>query len=270
MSTERKKVTVPELKEMKARGEKIAELTAYDYPTALLVDRAGVDVILVGDSLAMTVMGLDTTVPVTMEEMLHHTRAVTRAVERCLVVGDLPFLSYQASREEAVRNAGRFLKEAGADAVKLEGGRNMVDTVKAIVDAGIPVQAHIGLTPQYVAQLGGFKVQGKSEEAAQKLIEDALALEAAGAMSIVLECVPGSVAAVITKELAIPTIGIGAGPECDGQVLVYHDVVGLFERFVPKFVKQYANIKGEIMRAVGEYVKEVKEGAFPEEKHTFK
>ncbi|MHB1125599.1 MAG: 3-methyl-2-oxobutanoate hydroxymethyltransferase [Bacillota bacterium] len=267
---ERPKVTIPLLQEMKNQGEKITMLTAYDYPTAILVDRAGIDLILVGDSLAMTVLGLKDTVTVTMEEMLHHTRAVCRAVERTMVIGDMPFMSYNISVEDAIRNAGRFIKEAGADAIKLEGGQVVAHTVRALVDAGIPVMGHIGLTPQTAAQMGGFKVQGRTSEAAERLIRDARALEGAGVFSLVLEAVPANLAKAISAELSVPTIGIGAGSDCDGQVLVFHDVVGLFERFVPKFVKQYANLKDGILQALEEYRDDVVSGRFPEEKHTYK
>lgn len=264
------KVTIPLLKEMKARGEKITMVTAYDYPTALLVERAGLEMILVGDSLAMVVLGLKDTIPVTTEEMLHHTKMVTRAVENTFVVADLPFMSYNISREEAIRNAGRFVKEGGAEAVKLEGGENMAPVVAEIVKAGISVMAHIGLTPQTATQLGGFRVQGKNAAAAEQLIRDAEALAAAGAFSIVLECVPASLGKEITSRLPIPTIGIGAGPDCDGQVLVFHDLVGLFERFTPKFVKQYADLKKEILAALTAYREDVKTGRFPAEEHCFK
>jgi len=264
------KATIDLLREMKAAGEKITMLTAYDYPTALLVDRAGIDMILVGDSLGMTVLGLEDTVPVTMADMLHHTRAVTRAVKRAFVTADMPFMSYNISREEAIRNAGRLIKEAGAHAVKLEGGVEMAPVIKAIVDAGIPVLGHLGLTPQTATKLGGFKVQGRSETAAEKMINDARALEDAGVFGVVLECVPVGLADRITAELAVPTIGIGAGPGCDGQVLVYHDLLGLFDRFQPRFVKQYRNLSKEIIAALNEYKEEVKGGSFPAEEHTFK
>lgn len=263
------KVTIQKLKAMKQNGEKISMITAYDYPTALLVDRAGIEIILVGDSLAMTVLGLDTTVPVTMEEMIHHIRPVVRGAKTPLIVGDMPFGSFNESKEQAVRNATRLMKEGGCDVVKLEGGVEVKDTVKAIVDAGIPVMAHIGLTPQTVSQLGGFKVQGKSIEAAKALIEDALALEEAGAFAIVLECIPEDLGRVISEKLSIPTIGIGAGRYTDGQVLVFHDLVGLFEKFIPKFVKKYVNLGEEIVKALETYKKEVKEGEFPAEEHVF-
>ncbi|MGQ9459162.1 MAG: 3-methyl-2-oxobutanoate hydroxymethyltransferase [Anaerolineae bacterium] len=266
---ERKKVTILDLQEKKQRGEPITMLTAYDYPTALLVDRAGMDIILVGDSLAMVVLGHENTVAVTMEEMLHHCKAVARGAKYPLLVGDMPFLSYQVDRREAVRNAGRFLKEGGMDVVKLEGGQEMADTVKAIVDAGIPVMGHIGLTPQSISKLGGFRVQGKSVEAAKKLLADAVALEEAGAFSIILEAVPDRLAQLITERVKIPTIGIGAGPHCDGQVLVIHDLIGLFDRFTPKFVKRYANIFPILTQALEQYRDEVLSGAFPGKEHSF-
>ena len=266
---ERKKVTILDLQEKKQRGEPITMLTAYDYPTALLVDRAGIDIILVGDSLAMVVLGHENTVAVTMDEMLHHCRAVARGAKYPLLVGDMPFLSYQVDRREAVRNAGRFLKEGSMDVVKLEGGQEMADTVKAIVDAGIPVMGHIGLTPQSISKLGGFRVQGKSVEAAKKLLADAAALEEAGAFSIILEAVPDRLAKLITERVKIPTIGIGAGPHCDGQVLVIHDLIGLFDRFTPKFVKRYANIFPILTQALEQYRQEVLSGAFPGREHSF-
>lgn len=266
---ERKKVTILDLQEKKQRGEPITMLTAYDYPTALLVDRAGIDIILVGDSLAMVVLGHENTVAVTMDEMLHHCKAVARGATYPLLVGDMPFLSYQVDRREAVRNAGRFLKEGGMDVVKLEGGQEMADTVKAIVDAGIPVMGHIGLTPQSISKLGGFRVQGKSVEAAEKLLADAVALEEAGAFAMILEAVPDRLAKLITERVTIPTIGIGAGPHCDGQVLVIHDLIGLFDRFTPKFVKRYANIFPILTEALEQYRQEVLSGAFPGKEHSF-
>ncbi len=263
-----KPITIPEI--IQAKGKrKLTMLTAYDYPTALLVDKCGIDMILVGDSVAMVVQGLKDTLPVTMEEMLYHCKAVTRATKRCVVIGDMPFMSYQVSAQQAVENAGRFMKEAGVTAIKLEGGAQVLPQIKAIIEAGIPVQGHLGLTPQSAAQLGGFKVQGKTAEAAKRLVEDALALAEAGCFSIVLEAIPSEIAEMITQEVPIPTIGIGAGPYCDGQVLVFHDLVGLFDRFVPKFVKQYTNISREIERAIGEFKREVEEGIFPSPEHTF-
>jgi len=244
-------------------------LTAYDYPTALLVDRAGIDMILVGDSLAMVVLGHKDTLAVGMDEMIHHTKAVTRAVKHAIVIGDMPFMSYQASIEQAVINAGRFLKEAGAQAVKLEGGAKVLPQIKAIIDAGIPVQGHLGLTPQSAAQLGGFKVQAKTAEAAKKLLDDALQLADAGCFSIVLEAIPAEIAEIITEKCPVPTIGIGAGKECDGQVLVFHDMVGLFDRFIPKFVKQYVNISKIIEQAIREFKEEVEKAKFPSKEHSF-
>jgi len=263
------KLPLTELQDRKKRGPKITMLTAYDYPTARIVDASGIDLILVGDSLAMVCLGHPDTVSVTMEEMLHHTAAAARGAERALVVGDMPFLSYQVSEEEAVRNAGRFVKEARADCVKLEGGLSQADKVEAIVRAGIPVMGHIGLTPQTATQLGGFKVQGRDPSAAKKLKEDAKALEAAGAFAVVLECVPSNLAGQITKAIRIPTIGIGAGPYCDGQVLVLHDLVGLFDRFTPKFVKKYADLSQQIRNAAQAYKAEVESGAFPAKEHAF-
>jgi 3-methyl-2-oxobutanoate hydroxymethyltransferase len=261
-------MTIPDI--VKAKGRrKLSMLTAYDYPTALAVDACGVDMILVGDSLAMVVLGHEDTLGVGMEEMLHHTRAVSRAAGHALVVGDMPFLSYQTSVQEAVYNAGLFLKQAKAQAVKLEGGASVLDTVRAIVQAGIPVQGHLGLTPQSAAQLGGFKVQGRSVQAARQLIDDARALEGAGCFSIVLEAIPAEIAARVTEAVSIPTIGIGAGAECDGQVLVLHDLVGLFDRFTPKFVKQYADMTSTMKDAVSRFKAEVEKGAFPEAGHSF-
>jgi len=266
---ERKKVTIGDLMAKKESGKRISMMTAYDCPGASMVDQAGIDVILVGDSLGMVVLGYTSTVPVTMDEMIHHTKAVMRGTAWAFVIGDMPFMSYQASIEDAVRNAGRFIKEAGCDAVKLEGGSEAAPVVKAIVTAGIPVCAHIGLTPQTATQLGGFKVQGKDAESAHNLIESAKDLQAAGAFMVVMECIPDVLAARITNELAIPTIGIGAGRDCDGQVLVYHDTVGLFERFTPKFVKQYIKLGPMIVDALKEYKREVEEGVFPGDEHIF-
>jgi 3-methyl-2-oxobutanoate hydroxymethyltransferase len=262
------KITPPAFKALKG-NEKITVLTAYDYPTAKFVDEAGIDAILVGDSLGMVCLGYPDTVPVTMEEMLHHTAAAARGTENALVIADMPFLSYQVCIEEAIFNAGRFIKEARADCVKLEGGTRMAATVEAIVNAGIPVMGHIGLTPQTASELGGFKVQGKSDQAAAALVDDARALEEAGAFSIVIECVPAAVAERVTEAISIPTIGIGAGAGCDGQVLVLHDMVGLFDRFLPKFVKRYAQLSDEIKKAAQQYIKEVKAGEFPAQEHTF-
>jgi 3-methyl-2-oxobutanoate hydroxymethyltransferase len=266
---ERRKVTISDLMSKKERGEKITMLTAYDYPTAQIVDQAGIDTILVGDSLGMVMLGYASTVPVSMEEMIHHAKAVARGTEYAFVIGDMPFMSYQSSVEKAIENAGRFMKEGDCDAVKLEGGSEVAPTVKAIVAAGVPVCGHIGLTPQSATQLGGFKVQGKDAESAKRLIESAKDLEEAGAFMVVMERIPDVLASRITKELSIPTIGIGAGKDCDGQVLVYHDVVGLFERFTPKFVKQYIKLGPMVIDALKEYKREVEEGLFPGEEHTF-
>jgi len=263
------KLTVPDIKARKNSDEKISMLTAYDYPWALLVDQAGIDIILVGDSLGMVVLGYKDTVSVTMDEMIHHTKAVSGVVKRAVVVGDMPFGSYNVSREKAVENANRFMKEGRADCIKLEGGKTMAPVTEAIVKAGIPVQGHIGLTPQTASALGGFKVRGKSAEAARALIDDAKALEDAGCFSMVLEAIPSAIAAMITEAVSIPTIGIGAGVDCDGQVLVTHDMVGLFDRFTPKFVKQYTKISDVISSAIAEFKTDVENGKFPEEKHSF-
>jgi len=261
-------VTTLAFRQKKERGEPISMLTAYDYPTALSMDAAGVDSILVGDSLGMVVLGYANTIPVTMEEMLHHCRAVSRGAHSALLIGDMPFMSYQADVNEAVRNAGRFLKESGMDAVKLEGGRERADAVRAIVGAGIPVMGHLGLTPQSVNQLGGFRPQGKTASTAQRLLEDALLLEEAGCFGLVLESVPARLAEFISKKLSIPTIGIGAGVGCDGQVLVTHDLLGLFDRFTPKFVKKYADFHGEMKRAFAAYLEDVQSRAFPGVEHS--
>jgi 3-methyl-2-oxobutanoate hydroxymethyltransferase len=267
-ASQRKKVTTLTFRQKKERGEPITMLTAYDYPTALSMDQAGVDSILVGDSLGMVVLGYANTLPVTMEEMLHHCRAVSRGAQSALLIGDMPFMSYQADVNDAVRNAGRFLQQAGMDAVKLEGGRERADAVRAIVSAGIPVMGHLGLTPQSVNQLGGFRPQGKTASAAKKLLEDALLLEEAGCFSIVLESVPARLAEFISQKISIPTIGIGAGVGCDGQVLVTHDLLGLFDRFTPKFVKKYADFHSEMKRAFGEYLAEVQAHQFPAAEHS--
>ncbi len=266
---ERKKVAIPDLMAKKKAGEKITMLTAYDFSMASFIDQAGMDMILVGDSLGMVVLGYESTVPVTMEEMLHHCRAVRRGVRYAFLVGDMPFMSYNISREEAIRNAGRFLKETGCDAVKLEGGLEVADTVRAIVEAGIPVMAHIGLTPQTVSKLGGFRVQGKDRAAARRLLDSARALESAGAFAVVMECIPDKLAGLITRSVGMPTIGIGAGPECDGQVLVTNDLLGLYEKFLPKFVKQYVQLYPRIREALEDYVREVKAGGFPGPEHSF-
>lgn len=263
------KTSILDLQRKKTEGQPITMLTAYDYPGAILVDEAGIDLILVGDSLAMTVLGHPNTVSVTVDEMLHHCKAVARGAKRAFLIGDMPFMSYQIERNEAVRNAGRFIKEAGMDAVKLEGGREVAETVQAIVKAGIPVMGHLGLTPQTVTKLGGYKVQGKTAAAAQHLLEDALALEEVGCFSLVLEAVPAAVAKTVTQKLTIPTIGIGAGPNCDGQVLVFHDILGLFDRFTPKFVKKYADLRPAILAALQAYRQEVEAGEFPTANHSF-
>ncbi len=263
------KITIPAIKQRKNSEKPITMLTAYDYPWALVVDKAEIDIILVGDSLGMVVLGYEDTVSVTMDEMIHHIKAVTRAVKRAIVVGDMPFGSYNVSPLEAVKNANRIMKQGRADCVKLEGGKTMASTISAIVKSGTPVQGHIGLTPQTASALGGFKVQGKSAEAAKALIEDAKALEDAGCFSIILEAIPAEIAKMVTESVSIPTIGIGAGPHCDGQVLVTHDMVGLFDRFTPKFVKQYANINKIVLDAISGFKKDVENGAFPEKKHSF-
>jgi 3-methyl-2-oxobutanoate hydroxymethyltransferase len=260
---ERKKVTTRLIQAMKTRHEPISMLTAYDYPTALVMDQAGLDIILVGDSLGMVMLGYESTLPVTMDEMIHHCKAVARGAKYALLVGDMPFLSYQVSTSEAVRNAGRFLQEAGMNAVKLEGGSDRAETIRAIVSAGIPVMGHLGLTPQSVHQLGGFRPQGRDAEAAYKLLEDAQILQEAGCFSLVLESIPGRLAELVSQRLVIPTIGIGAGAGCDGQVLVTHDLLGLFERFIPKFVKRYANLAGEMRKAFSDFKADVKANAFP-------
>ena len=263
------KLPLPEVAEMKRRGDRIVMITAYDAPSARIADAAGVDLILVGDSAAMVVLGHDSTVPATMDEMLMLTRAVTRRANRPLVIADLPFGSYHVSVEQAIESAIRFVKEGRADAVKLEGAGPMLARVRALTDAGIPVMGHLGLTPQTATMLGGFKAQGRTAAKAMQLYEDALALQAAGCFSIVLEAVPSPVAARITDALDIPTIGIGAGPDCDGQVLVWHDLLGLYEGHAPRFVKQYANLAPTIGAAVEQYASEVRDGSFPEEKHTY-
>ncbi len=263
------RITINDLKAMKRRGEKIPMLTAYDYPSARILDEADVPIILVGDTLGMVVLGYDSTLPVTMEDMLHHTKAVVRGSRRAHIVFDMPFMSYQASAEEALANAGRALQEGGATSVKLEGGRTMAETVRRLVEVGIPVMGHIGLTPQSVNQLGGFRVQGKTPAAAVKLLNDAQALEQAGAYAIVLETIPAPLAKLITERLSIPTIGIGAGPDCDGQVQVFHDFLGLYPDFVPKHAKQYARLGDVIRSAALQYIAEVREGRFPTAKESF-
>ena len=264
-----RRVSIGDLKAMKERGEKIAMLTAYDYPTARLLDQAGVPIVLVGDSLGMVVLGYSSTLPVTMAEMIHHVSAVVRGTQRTHVVADMPFMSYQASAEDALRNAGRFLQEAGAQSVKLEGGVSVAETVRRLVEAGIPVMGHLGLTPQSLNQFGGYKIQGKTPAAAVKLLNDARALEQAGAYAIVLETIPAPLGKLVSERLSIPTIGIGAGPYCDGQVQVLHDMLGLHPDFVPKHAKQYAHLAEEIGRAVREYLAEVQESRFPTERESF-
>ena len=268
-----RKVTVPDLQRMKEAGTKITALTAYDFPFAQIADQAGIDVILVGDTLGMVVQGLDTTLPVTLDEVIYHCRMVARGRKRALLVGDLPFLSYQVSREDALRSAGRLIKEGACEAVKLEGGIPMADTIRALTSVDIPVMAHIGLTPQSVHRMGGHKVQGRKRGRGpgqrERVLADALAVEEAGAFAVVLEGIPLDLAAEITLRLTIPTIGIGAGVHCDGQILVLHDLLGLFDRFTPKFVKRYAELGRAAGDAIGEYVREVRSGAFPDDAHSF-
>jgi len=261
-------ITINKIQDLKNTGDKIVMLTAYDYSTAKVVDEAGAHLILVGDTLGMVVLGYSTTIPVTMDEMLHHVKAVVRGTKNALVIGDMPFMAYQASVEDAIRNAGRMLKEGGCQVVKLEGGVVMAETTRRIVNCGIPVMGHIGLTPQSINQLGGHRVQGKTPDAAKQLVEDALALEQAGAFAIVLELVPVQLAKLITARLRIPTIGIGAGPYCDGQVLVINDMLGLFTDFVPKHTRQYAKLASTMKTAISEYCAEVKSGAFPSAEHS--
>lgn len=267
--SKRPKITIRHLIDMKKREEKITMLTAYDYQTALLEDKAGVEMVLVGDSLGMVVLGYENTLPVTIEEIIHHLKAVSRARPRSLLIGDLPFMSYQASVEDAVRNAGRLIKEGGAEAVKLEGGRRMGAVIKAILDADIPVMGHIGLTPQSLHQFGGYRVQGKDQKSADKLVEEALFLEEAGCFSMVLEGIPWQLAQKISESLSIPTIGIGAGKHCDGQVLVINDLLGTMEEFTPRFVKRYAELGKIITEAISNYIQEVKDGTFPDEDHSY-
>jgi 3-methyl-2-oxobutanoate hydroxymethyltransferase len=257
------RVTINDIKQMKPKKEKIVMVTAYEYATAKLVDESGIPLILVGDSLGMVMLGYDSTIPVTIEEMLHHTKAVTRGVKNALVVGDMPFMTYHTNIPEAMKNAARFLQEGGAQAVKLEGGEFAAETIRRIVECGIPVMGHIGLTPQFINQLGGYKAQGKTPEAAAQLLRDARALEQAGAFSIVLEVVPAQLAKLISSKLNIPTIGIGAGPDCDGQVQVINDILGTFSDFVPKHAKQYAKLSPIIKTALANYLNEVKSGSFP-------
>ncbi|WP_432822518.1 3-methyl-2-oxobutanoate hydroxymethyltransferase [Trichloromonas sp.] len=262
--------TILDIQRMKAQGDKITVLTAYDYPFARLMDLAGIDMILVGDSVGSVVAGYDNTLPVTMDEMIYHTRAVVRGSASALIIADMPFLSYQVDLVEARRNAGRLVKEGGAQAVKLEGGENVAATIRAIVDMDIPVVGHIGLTPQSIHRMGGYRVQGKEDEQARQLLADARAVQQAGAFALVLEGIPAPLAQRITAELHIPTIGIGAGVHCDGQVLVIHDILGLCEKYSPKFVKRYADVSETISRGIADYIREVKDGVFPGEEHSFK
>ncbi len=264
------KITIPFIQQAKAEGRKLVMITAYDYPFGLMADEAEVDIVLVGDSLGMVVMGLDGTVPVTMEQMIHHIKAVMRGCKTALVIGDMPFMSYNTCIRDAISNAGRLMKEGGCDAVKLEGGVDFSETVHSIVKAGIPVQGHIGLTPQTASALGGFKMQGKDAAAAKQIIDDARALENAGVFSIVLEAVPAPLGELTARAVNVPVIGIGAGPDVDGQVLVTHDLVGLFDKFLPKFVKQYTQIRPIIIDAISQYKKEVQEKVFPGQEHSFK
>ncbi len=257
------RVTITEIKEMKQRKEKIPMLTAYDYVTAKMIDEAGVPLILVGDSLGMVMLGYESTIPVTIEEMIHHTKAVVKGATKALIIGDMPFMTYHVSVSDALHNAAKFIQEGGAQAVKLEGGEVVAEKVRRLVDCGIPVMGHIGLTPQSIHQLGGFKVRGKAVEEAKKLLNDACILEEAGAFAVVLECTPAPLSKLITQKLAIPTIGIGAGPDCDGQVQVVSDILGLYTDFVPRHAKQYARLAGEIKTAVEDYISEVKSLSFP-------
>jgi 3-methyl-2-oxobutanoate hydroxymethyltransferase len=263
------KITVPEIMKMKEKGEKISVLTAYDFSFARILDQAGVEILLVGDSLGSVIQGEKSTLPVTLEHMIYHTRAVVRARQRALVVADMPFLSFQISVEEAKRNAGRLLQEAGAEAVKLEGGVAVSDTIAGIVKTGIPVMGHVGLTPQSIHRLGGYRVQGKEAKQREAIFQDAIAVEQAGAFAVVLEAIPADLAREITARISIPTIGIGAGLNCDGQVLVMHDMLGLFDMYTPKFVKRYADLKGVAAAAVQDFVSDVKQGKFPDDKHSF-
>lgn len=263
------KVTILKLREKMSRGEPITMLTAYDYPLALLEEKAGIDIILVGDSLGMTVLGMDTTLPVTMEIMIPHCQAVRRGAPNAFLVGDMPYMTYQVSKEEAIRNAGRFMAEAGCDCVKLEGGRNMADVVEALTKATIPVMGHIGLTPQSLAQLGGFKAQGRDADTAIRLIEDAKILEEAGIVALLVEAVPPEVCQIITQRATVPVISLGSGPHAHGQCLIVHDMLGFFDRFTPKFVKKYADVNRAILAALEEYRKDVCAKAFPGPEHTY-
>ncbi len=263
------RITINQIKEMKRKGEKIAMLTAYDYSTARIVDEVGIPLILVGDSLGMVVLGYESTIPVTMDDMLHHTKAVVRGTKRAMVIADMPFMTYHVTVDDALRNAARFIQEGGAQAVKLEGGVAIAEKIRRIVECGIPVIGHIGLTPQSVHQFGGYKVQGKTPETAVRLLEDARSVEKAGAFAIVLETVPTQLATLITREIGIPTIGIGAGIGCDGQVQVIHDILGWFTDFVPKHTKQYAQLADIMSSAIADYYNEVKDGSFPTDKQSF-
>ena len=266
---EPKKITAPIIMKMKRQGEKIAALTAYDYLMALFLDDAGIDIILVGDSGAMVFAGYDSTIPITVDEMIYHTKAASRGVKRALLVADMPFLSFQVSTEDALRNAGRFIKEGGAEAVKMEGGEAIAETANRVVNAGIPVMGHLGLTPQSINRFGGYKVQARTEQDVAKLITDAIALEQAGVFSIVLEKIPAAAAKKVTEKVNIPTIGIGAGPHCDGQILVTHDILGLFEKFRPKFVRVYAEMGREIREACAQYAEDVKLSNFPNQDESY-
>jgi 3-methyl-2-oxobutanoate hydroxymethyltransferase len=263
------KITTAMIREMKDRGERIAMVAAYDYPTARMLDDAGIDSVLVGDSVGNVILGYRDTLSVTMDEMIHHTKAVARGVKRALVVGDMPFMSYQASTEDAIRNAGRFLKEGHAEAVKVEGGRGMIKKIEAIIQSGVPVMGHLGLTPQWYHQFGGFRVRGKTESTARAILEDAQRLERVGVFSIVLECVPWQLAKLVTEKVEVPTIGIGAGPYCDGQVLVLHDLLGLTGPHVPKFVKRYAKFDDVVIKALTNFKQDVKTGKFPTLEHSY-
>lgn len=266
---ERTKFTLPQLLEMKQSGQKITMITAYDYPTGVWAERAAIDIVLVGDSMAMTVLGYSTTLPATMAELISHSQAVTRGCKNSFVLGDMPYMSYQPSMEMAVQNAGRFMSEGACDGIKLEGGITMADRVEAIVNAGIPVMGHLGLTPQSMSMLGGFKVQGKDALMAKRIIDDTKVLEEAGAFAVLLECVPAKVSKLITERAEIPIISIGAGPDCDGQLLIFHDMFGLYPAFTPKFAKQYADVGETIVQGLKRYAEEVREGLFPEPNHGF-
>jgi 3-methyl-2-oxobutanoate hydroxymethyltransferase len=266
---EKGKITVLDFDRKKKTGEKITMLTAYDYPMARIIDSAGIDSILVGDSVGMVMLGYENTVSVTMDEMIHHAKAVRKGAKKAFLIGDMPFMSYQASNEDAIRNAGRFVQEAGCEAVKVEGGKEITPRVKAIIAAGIPVLGHIGLTPQSINKLGGYRVQGRDADTASVLMEDAVELQKAGCFAVILECVPKELAKKVTQKLHVPTIGIGAGVHCDGQILVTHDIIGYFEKFTPKFAKKYADVGKIITEAVTAYKKETEQGEFPDDEHSF-